>query len=348
MRLLKRIHAPIDQLVMQPTDMEFVKARTTAINGCIVSWLLPVASLQQFCHPRYEIEAIAEHPEHGRLGLLTVCASMNRLLHPGWLDRILDGGEWQPSLSLRVNVMDRVHWQRTYWGIRSYCKSRRWGSIPRRVLGIDLNNNDAVEIDTEFVPAPAAPAAVSGQAPPNGAAATAPRVGRYARFNVAIPTLDLELQFADTGVDVLAPEAPPVLGFTDNESALRILAMARETNTYGEAGMVYRQPYFATPVMPSVANVRIVRDGFFLKELKTPLVLQEPIAAWLINEVEEIKLYREEASVEEENEPNTSTHFGDKTLHNRVQQKAMNRYFAFREEVRQKSYADIEGRETPR
>ena len=324
--VFKRIQCPIDHLVMQSVDNSQVIRRVTAWDTCMITWLLPTSVVQRLAHPRYEVEGIADHMEHGQLGFLTFVASQNSVLDPSWSERFWEPKP-QPSASIRMTVVDRVHWQRTLWAIRSYSGSTTWGKIPKHVFGMDLNDQTAVTIDAKYN---------EGNQ-------------QYDFYRLKIPHFKLDIGLEDSGVGVLHPTNPIVPGFQDNESALRILAMGRETNFRGYGGMVYRQPFWASPAHPNVAKMSADSTvDEFLKSEANVASLGPPVAAWVIRHVPEIKLYQVEAQVEDENEPHSASHYGDKSLSDRVQRKAMNRYFNFRDEVRDKAYSDIEGREIPR
>jgi hypothetical protein len=324
--IVKRVYSPIDHLTMQSVDNSQVAARIRAYDTCLVSWFLPTSILQQFCHPRYEVEPYAFTKEKGGIGILTLCGSRNTLLEKKTIDNFLEPKP-QPSVSLRVSVVDRVHWQRSLWEIRSYAHSVRWARVPRWIYGIDIDDKTHIEIDTEFDEA----------------------TKRYKKYELRIPTYDLNLKLEDTGVGVMDRSTPIVPGFLDNESAMKLLAMQTETNTRGEGGCIYRTPYWASPVHPNVAKMLPDSevDTFLTMEVNSP-TLGPPIAAWLVRDIPEIKLYQVEAHVEDENDPNSASHFGEKTLHGRIQTRVLNRHNAFRDELRAKVYSDIEGKEVPR
>ncbi|KAH9600613.1 hypothetical protein LSM04_005632 [Trypanosoma melophagium] len=360
-RCTSRIRAPLDHLIMSPSDRDQVTTSIRTTDAAIVTWYMPLANLQPLLHRRYEAEqfgelisspidttdnktssstksstsssssaASAENVDGGAvpLGLVTLIAGNNYPTKQTLLERYFDPAP-HPTLSLRIAVIDRIHWQRTAWLAQSICRSICWGRLPQRIFSINLDWRSDVSITAKFDS----------------------DTGRYATdgYTLRVPALDFCLSLQDTGGSPLDRHSPAVAGFRDNESALHRLALAREVNMAGLGGAVYRQPLWSTPSLPNTAEVRVFEPGeLFTRCFGANPPVETPVAAWLLQSVEETLLYAVEGEVEDENDPNSATTYGDRSLTERVQKKAMNRYNGFRDEVRGKVYADIDGKELPR
>ncbi|ESS68673.1 hypothetical protein TCDM_02618 [Trypanosoma cruzi Dm28c] len=355
-RCTRRIRAPLDHLIMSPSDPDQVVTAIRTTDAAIVTWYMPLAELQRVLHRRYEAEQFGEltcpsttsassstgqqSPNDGTadasdgagggtlpLGFLTLVAGRNYPLKQTWLERCFDPAP-HPTLSLRVAVMDRIHWQRTAWMANSICRSICWGRLPQKIFSVNLDWKNDVCIDATFDAA----------------------ADRYtAPYELRVPGLGFHLTLQDTGTTLLDPKSRIVDGFLDNESALHRLSLAREVNMQGLGGSVYRQMLWSTPSLPNNAEVVRFDPGTLFKRcfgVDPPVA--KPVAAWLVQEVEKTLLYRMEGEVEDENDPNSATTYGDRSLTERVQKKAMNRYNGFRDEVRGKVYSDLDGRELPR
>ncbi|SCU65172.1 uncharacterized protein TEOVI_000523000 [Trypanosoma equiperdum] len=343
-RCTHRIRAPLDHLIVRPSDMDQVVTSIRTTDAAIVTWYMPLANLQHILHRRYEAEQFgeiiippvttqdpttsADEQNNNPLGFVTLVAGRNYPQKQTWLERVFDPAP-HSTLSLRVAVMDRVHWQRTSWMANSICRSICWGRLPQKMFSINLDWKNAVHIDADFdVDA-----------------------DRYnAPYSVHVPGLGFQLTLRDTGRTVLDRETPTVDGFLDNESALHRLALAREVNMQGLGGCVYRQTLWSAPSLPNTAKVMQFQPGELFKRCfgVDPPAHVEPVAAWLVHEVEQTLVYKMEGEVEDENEPNSATTYGDRSLTERVQKKAMNRYNGFRDEVRGKVYSELDGKELPR
>ncbi|KAG8348986.1 hypothetical protein TRVL_00203 [Trypanosoma vivax] len=381
-RCTHRIRMPLDHLIMRPSDLDQKLTSIRTKDVAIVTWYMPLANLQQVLHRRYEAEQFGELslsveddlksqfglPECKKggplsslgtegvtksvnnppaeelnggttnenpvpLGFVTLVAGRNYPKKQSWLERHLDSAP-HPILSLRVAVVDRVHWQRTAWMVQSICPSICWGRIPQKIYSINLDWKNSVRIDAEFDEA----------------------VGMYsAPFCLSVPGLNFHLALQDTGRTLLDPETPVVDGFCDNESALHRLSLPREVNMRGLGGSVYRQTLWCTPSLPNIAKVQQFQPGDLFRNCfgadpstTSEIEFARPVAAWLVREVEETLVYTMEGEVEDENEPNSATTYGDRSLTERVQKKAMNRYNDFRHEVRTRVYSDLNGTERPR
>lgn len=331
--------------MLQPLDREQVTARIRTNDVVIATWLFPVVTLQNMrVHKRYEVEATHESvgengtaappsgssgDENGspKFGMVTLLVGNNTPFHQTRLEKWLDPAP-HATLSLRVSVMDRIHWQRSAWLAGSVCQSLCWGRIPKTIFNIPLDYKNKVEIDAVFDK--------SAQI--------------YTKYQVDVPGYGFSLSLRDTGIPLLSGETPITEGFLDNESALRQLGLQREVNMNGVGNAVYRQPLWSSPSHPNVAEVLDLKCGSLFEYYLgcAEPVSTKPVACWLVDEVEETLIYQMEAQVEDENDPNSATTFGERSLVERVQKKAMNRYTDFRDEIRTKTYSDLEGRELPR
>ncbi|ESL10300.1 hypothetical protein TRSC58_01970 [Trypanosoma rangeli SC58] len=353
-RCTRRARAPLDHLIMSPSDPDQVVTAIRTTDAAIVTWYMPLGNLQRVLHRRYEAEQFGELPfssttaassltarqspsedakdapsadETAPLGFVTLMAGRNYPLKQTWLERCFDPAP-HPTLSLRVAVVDRIHWQRTVWMANSICRSICWGRLPQKIFSINLDWQNDVAIDATFDTA--------------ADCYTTP-------YELRVPGLGFHLTLQDTGKTLFDPTSRIVDGFLDNESALHRLALAREVNMHGLGGSVYRQMLWSTPSLPNTAEVLRFDPGTLFKRcfgVDPPVA--KPVAAWLLQEVEKTLLYKMEGEVEDENDPNSATTYGDRSLTERVQKKAMNRYNGFRDEVRGKVYSDIDGKELPR
>ncbi|KEG14463.1 hypothetical protein DQ04_00451020 [Trypanosoma grayi] len=359
-RCTRRIRAPLDHLIMRPSDPDQVATAIRTTDAAIVTWYMPLESLQHVLHRRYEAEQFGEllvspppggagaaasssSPKSGEeaaaeptaseenkpvpLGLVTLIAGRNYPAQQTWLERCFDPAP-HSTLTLRVSVMDRIHWQRTAWMANSICRSICWGRLPQKIFAINLDWKNEVCIDGIF------------DASEN----------RYTTpYELRVPGLDFHLTLQDTGKTLFDPNTRVVDGFLDNESALHRLSLAREVNMQGLGGSVYRQMLWSTPSLPNTATVLRFNPGtLFQRCFGADPPVATPVSAWLVQEVEKTLLYKMEGEVEDENDPNSATTYGDRSLTERVQKKAMNRYNGFRDEVRGKVYSDIDGKELPR
>lgn len=328
MEVIKRVRAPLDYLNMRALDTSQVVNTMSTKHVALVSWMMPVGALRTGIHKRFEVEAFAEAPngdEKMPMGLVTLMLGQNIPSKTNFFERLVDPGPHY-SMALRISTMDRVHWQRSIWCNHSVCKSIFWGKAPHDIYGLDIEFNSPVVIDAQFDK----------------------EAGKYSKYTAKVEKYGLEIELEDTGVPMLDPSIPTVPGFLDNESALKNIGMSREVCMKGVGGCVYRQTLWSTPSLPN--NAKVVKcdvSGYFMERFGHAPEFG-PVSAWLLDEVPETKVYQMEAQIESENDPNTATYFGDKALHERVQKKAMNRYNDFRDNVRTRSYSDIEGTEMPR
>lgn len=358
-KCIRRIRCPIDHLIMNPLDTDHVNTRIHTKDVAILTWLFPVANLQSIIHKRYEAEAFHElltiDGEGGieppvavqtsptatapvsvpttplmpgdKLGFATLVIGKNIPNYQSRLEKWLDPAP-HPTLSLRISVLDRIHWQRSSWLAGSICNSLCWGRFPKAIFDIPLDWKNEVKIDAKF----------------NS------QENKFDHYNVSIPGHGFSVTLEDTQKTLFEPTTPIVEGFLDNESALRQLALAREVNMPGLGNSVYRQTLWSTPCLPNIAQVTELKCGSLFQHYLGCVepARKEPIAAWLVDVVPETLIYSMEGHVEDENDPNSATTYGERSLVERVQKKAMNRYNDFRDDVRGKTYSDLDGKETPR
>ena len=357
LKIVRRIRAPLDHLTMSALDTNQVVNTFSTKNIAMLAWLVPVSHLRTNVHRRYEVKPFAEIPrselpyeltpaapsaataEAGEdddinrddpdapvpLGLVTMLLGQNIPGTQSFFERMIDPGP-HTAMSLRITVEDRIHWQFSSWNHMTMCKSTFWGKVPQQIYDIHLDYKNPVKIDANFD--------------------TAANI--FSKYEASIDAHGLKIELEDTGVGMLDASVPIVPGFLDNESAYKQLAAAREVNMRGMGGCVYRQTQWNTPTQPNVAKIKTCDvDQYFINMFGVPPV-GPPVVSWLLDKVDETKVYQMEAQVESENEPSTATHFGDRSLHERVQKKAMNRFYGFSDNVRGKAYADIRGDEYQR
>ncbi|KAG5479106.1 hypothetical protein LSCM1_02956 [Leishmania martiniquensis] len=287
------------------------------------------------------------------LGLVTMIVGNNIPAKQSWLERLVDPAP-HPTLSMRVIVVDRIHWQRTSWLAGSICNSLCWGRLPQRIFSINLDYKNPIYISGGDAADAMTAAAKAGTPPPSGKRARQPLVfdtatQRYTSpFQVEIPGLNFKLKIEDTGKTIFDPSSRVVDGFLDNESALHRLALSREVNMLGLGGSVYRQTLWSSPSLPSVGRIVECEFGSLFKRYFGCSPVGDPVATWLVDAVDKTLIYQMEGEVEDENDPNSATTYGDRSLTERVQKKAMNRYNGFRDDIRQKTYSELTGEEMPR
>jgi hypothetical protein len=320
---LKRVRSPIDYLVMQPLDNEFVHATVSSKHVGMVHWFVPAAVLQQKVHNRYEVESFAADADGTEYGIMSMVTCSTTPWEQGRFQKLIDPAPHH-TMSFKISVVDRVHWQRSSWQNCGFTSSKYFGRMPSWVYGIDILPN-AVNISGDFNE----------------------EKGKYDRYEVSMPSKEFSFALEDQGQRLLDPKTRTVDGFVDNESALRVLFMHRESLMHGVGGVVHRQPMWSSCMEPSVASLKSI-DKKFLQTLFNFDFEEPPVAVWMFHEVPETRIYTAETHVEDENDPASATHSGEKSLHNRVQQKAINRYHDFKDEVRGKTYSDINGTELPR
>lgn len=322
----QRIICHFDTLCLKPTDLETVTTTVTSKDIGIVSFLVPSKNLQELVHQRYEVEDLAYDQSTGTpYGLLTCITSQfsvtDKKMKQGWFNRFFES-EWIGQMILKTSVIDRHTWNRTAWHFRSYLKSPQWQNFPQKMYGIDLRSAK-VNLDTKFNE----------------------EKNVFDRYYSEVPDIDFRMELEDTGVSVLDPEAKCVNGFVDNESALRVIAMHRESLMRGNEGTCFRTGVFSTPVIPNIATVkdfsigRKVCDLFDLSEDQFPT--EAPLCAWVVKDLPKTLVYQCESMVEDENEEHNWTDQNEKTYNDRAQKKTMNRNEAMQEEVRQKAYKEI-------
>ncbi|XQJ26985.1 hypothetical protein NXY56_002962 [Leishmania guyanensis] len=435
-RCTRRIRDPLNYLAMQPTDPDQVTTSIRTTDAAMVTWFVPLHSLQYCLHKRYEAEQFGEmilpkgmavpeakpltpteesvkaavarrgpsvvpqfmrmtaprssgaadadaaaagspsaslssrlssppSPSAGGnqlnnyvneagdtvvpLGLVTMIVGNNIPAKQSWLERLVDPAP-HPTLSMRVMVVDRIHWQRTSWLAGSICSSLCWGRLPQRIFSINLDYKNPVYISGGS----AADAAAEESAPVSSRHARQPLVfdtvaQRYTSpFQVDVPGLNFRLKIEDTGKTLFDTSSRIVDGFLDNESALHRLALSREVNMLGLGGSVYRQALWSSPSLPNVGRIVKCELGSLFERYFGCSPVGDPVATWLVDAVEKTLIYQMEGEVEDENDPNSATTYGDRSLTERVQKKAMNRYNGFRDDIRRKTYSELAGDEVPR
>jgi hypothetical protein len=274
------------------------------------------------------------------LGLVTMIVGNNIPAKQSWLERMADPAP-HPTLSMRVMVVDRIHWQRTSWLAGSICSSLCWGRLPQRIFSINLDFKNPVIISGGGGGA----ADRNSHQPLTFNAA----VQRYTSpYQIDIPGLGFKLKLEDTGKTLFDASSRIVDGFLDNESALHRLALSREVNMLGLGGSVYRQTLWSSPSLPNVGRVVECEFGSLFERYFGCSPVGDPVATWLVDSVDKTLIYQMEGEVEDENEPNSATTYGDRSLTERVQKKAMNRYNGFRDDIRRRTYSDLSGNEVPR
>ncbi|CAG9573982.1 conserved hypothetical protein [Leishmania major strain Friedlin] len=286
------------------------------------------------------------------LGLVTMIVGNNIPAKQSWVERLIDPAP-HPTLSMRVMVVDRIHWQRTSWLAGSICSSLCWGRLPQRIFSINLDYKNPVYISGGNAAA-AATAAAKESAPLFSKHARQPLVfdkvaQRYTSpFQIDVPGLNFRLKIEDTGKTLFDTTSRVVDGFLDNESALHRLALSREVNMLGLGGSVYRQTLWSSPSLPNVGRVVECEFGSLFERYFGCSPVGDPVATWLVDAVDKTLIYQMEGEVEDENDPNSATTYGDRSLTERVQKKAMNRYNNFRDDIRHKTYSELAGDEVPR
>ncbi|EPY23151.1 hypothetical protein STCU_00285 [Strigomonas culicis] len=249
--------------------------------------------------------------------------------------------------------MDRIQWQRTSWLAGSICASWCWGKLPQKIFSINLDYKHPVSIH-------------GGGGQP--VVFDAAKNQYTSDVQVEVPFHRFKLRLRDTGVSLFNTHIAQHLqrydsrdeaqfrlynrvvdGFLENESAFHRLALSREVNMLGLGGSVYRQTLWSAPALPNLATaVDADAHGTLFQHYFGCDPVGGPVATWLCHEIPRTFIYQMEGEVEDENDPNSATTYGDRSLTERVQKKAMNRYNDFRSEVRHKTYSDIAGSEVPR
>ena len=331
LKLTKRVRCAIDHYVMAPLDVDQVHAAARGTDVALVSWFVPQKKLSFGVHRRYEVETFAVDDDGVEYGILTMAAGLS---HPHSAVEVLDrafgdrGGAAHGVVSFRTCVTDRTFWQRTCWNMYTHTASAAWGAAARKNYGVDVRD-DPVSVRAVFDK----------------------DAGRYASYELSVPTAGLRLGLRDTGKELLHYKSPVVPGFVENESALRLLGLLPETVQTGSGGCVMRQPMWCSAINPNVAEVVDFEPGEVLLDyLKVGKEdFGEPITAWLQDEIPVQVIYTPELGVETENEPGTASTMGEeRQFLTRTTFKGMKRQQQFMDDVRSKTYADIEGKEEPR
>lgn len=322
----QRVICHFDSLCLKPTDLGEVTNIVRSRNLGMITFLIPSRNLQELVHPRFEVEDMAIDQATGTpYGILTAIVSEfspSQKSKKSLFERLFEP-EWIPQLVLKTSVIDRHTWNRTAWHFRSYLKSSQWQDFPRKVYGLDLRPDPVSLAGTKFNE----------------------EKDMFESFKAECPNIGFKLGLEDTGVSVLDPDARVVDGFVDNESALRVIIMHRESLMRGNEGTCFRTGVWSTPVIPNVANVtdfsigRQICDLFELPEDQFPV--DSPLCAWCVKDIPSTFVYQAESTVEDENEPNDWTDQNEKTYTDRAQRKAMNRNHEMKDEIRMKAYRDM-------
>jgi hypothetical protein len=334
----QRIISHFDSLILQPTDQPRVMVKMRSRNMAVLSFLMPTVKLQERVHGRFEVETMAVDADGKPYGILTAVVSefsVVESLRRTFFEKVLED-PWIGQLALKTSVVDRMNWDRTSWHFTSFLRSKHWGEFPRTAYGVDMRPHK-VTVKAEY--------AAAGGPQQTAAAAAAGAGGIAARctsYVAECPDIGFRLRLEDTGVGLLDRDVRTTDGFVDNESALRVIGMGRETVSRGNEGVCFRTGLWSTPVVPNLARIveftpgRRVCDLFDVTEDEFPS--KAPIAVWLAHEIPETFVYQTESQIEGENEPNDYTDQNDQTFADRAQRRSMNRTMDLQDEIRRKSY----------
>ena len=303
----------------QETSPRLIQSRFHAKHHAIITYTVPPSRLEKFLHSRYtcSVYKTEKAEEWAFLSLvISSCAPKQNSKIQQWLDP----GPFS-CINYRSLVQDMVFWQRSSWQFGTCLNSLFYRRIPRAVYGLPLFHSD-VKIDAEFNE--------SKQ--------------RYLRYEVQATSDqnigNLRLSVKDTGKPLL--ESPLFEGFDNNESMLGALAFPGEYVTRGEGNWVYRQIVQSTPFHPTVGTLcELPHIPFFTKQFGlSDLDLANPHSILLQQEIENLQALTLESHVEDDNEPNSASQtYG---INDRIQRRAMNRNFRFRDEIREKAYRALE------
>eukprot|EP00760_Papus_ankaliazontas_P033862 PhM_4_TR6767/c0_g1_i1/m.31778 len=330
------IRCPLDWSVIAPFDKKHVMSRFTARHHAVINYTVDPRYIEKYFHSRFTSEAFTDTngAEHAFVSVVISHTEVPKQ-HMGFVQRMIDPGPF-PCVSYRALIQDKVVWKRTTWQFGTFLDSLYYSRIPRTVYGLPLFNAP-VSIDTVFDD----------------------RRVAYSKFHVHSPgekgigAIDISLE--DLGVGLLDGNAPVLDGFDNNESAFAALGIPAEYVTRGEGNWVYRQASQCTPFCPNLANVVGTPQIPYLTEsLGLPIDTATPHSAWVQDEVHDLQSLMIEAHVEDDNEPNSGSNMAGASgpsggIHDRIQRKAMNRAERMKSDIRQKVYADNEGKgEFPR
>jgi hypothetical protein len=327
----KIIHSPINFRTMQVVDRDTIITTFTAKNVLTVAWLCPMRQLQQLIHKRFEVEVVAtdEETKEG-LGILIMVAGRRvPEVHGSWFNRQF---LCKPHdvVNFQALVVDRFHWKRTMWNLGSFCTSLAWAQIPRYAYGItSINASHNIRVTADLN-------------------RDANRNGSYECNVDGVFTLKAK----ESAYNLFDADADLTPGFTDNESALNVLGLPRESLSFGVGGFVNRQPAWTPLFNPTLAGGVSVEltpqsDAVLGEMIGGPLPLNRPpLAAWLMDELDECLVFTPEADIESENDPSQygTGQLGERGVNMRVTTRAVARSRSFASELRSKAYGAAEGR----
>ena len=317
----KIIKAPFDFATLPPleTDPRRIQGTFDVLHHAIVTYALDPKCLQRFIHNRYSCEAFTDS-SGAEKAFFSIAISQSTPHRLGRLERFIDRPPFN-CVSYRCFVTDKLYWQNSCWQFGTFLKSLFYCRFPRTIYGLPLFNAK-VSIDQKFDM----------------------KNMRYDKYHVTSDGVDhigkLDMELEDTGVPLL--EAPTFEGFDTNESMISALLMPNEYVTRGQGQLLYRQGTQCLPFHPSVGKLKSCKSLSFLCDNMGlgDIDLQHPHSVVLQHSVENMQTLAIEARVEEENDP----HIGSQGpgMATRVQRKAMNRAFTFRDELRDKAYVESE------
>ena len=317
------IKCPLDFVSVPPLEKNFqnIHAKFDVLHHTIISYAVQPEALQRFIHDRYTCETFTD-VDGADKALLSVVISQSTPARLNRLEKFIDPPPYT-SVSYRCLVMDKVFWYRSSWNFAAFMKSLFYSKFSRKVYGLPLFHAQ-VDLNQRFDM----------------------DLMRYTQFDVASDGENgvgkLNISIEDTGTPLL--EAPPYVGFDTNESMLAALALPCETVTRGEGNCLYRQGAQCTPFSPSVGHLKqCTAMSYITDTLGIPdMEATKPHSVLLQYRVEDMQTLEVETFVEDENDPhNASQNTG---MSARIQRKAMNRAFAFRDHLRDKYYAGEEAR----
>ena len=319
------IKAPFNFASLPPleTDSQKIHGTFDMQHHAIVTYALDPKSLERFMHKRYACEKFTDS-SGAEKGLFSIAISQSTPHRLSRIERFFDRPPFN-CVSYRALTQDKIHWQNSCWQFGTFLKSLFYCRFPRITYGMPLFNAP-VHIDQKFDLANM----------------------RYEKFHVTTDGVDnigkLDIELEDTGVPLL--EAPVFEGFDSNESMLSALCMPQEYVTHGAGTTLYRQGTQCLPFHPSVGKLKRTKALSFLCDTMGlgDIDLEHPHSVLLQHRVENTQTLSVEVSIEEENDPHAGSNSSNVT--DRVTKKAMNRAFAFRDEIRDRAYADAETERT--
>lgn len=345
----KRILSHFDSLALAPTDLTTIQSTTTSHNVALVSWLLPVGRLQQLVHSRFEVETIARDNEDTPYGLLTMVSSQFEL--PNTERRTLYERMTEPKVVTQVvyktSVVDRQHWHRTAWTFFSASSSALWARNPRKLYGIDIDLFNVKITAPKFDEERSCYGGAGELTEEEKKGAAKQSNNRDSYYTLEVPDDGLKLSLKDSGRNLFDHRVRVTDGFVDNESALRVVGMHRESIMWGHEGSLVRQPAWSTPILPNTASLvpatfspgRSMSERFGIAQEDFPTT---PLVCWLVQRIPKTYIYAVESMIEEENDMSGGwSSQGEQPFQDRVQKRAQNRYDVFKGELRSRVYEDL-------